>query len=355
MAEQKNEDQEDKTESPSEHKLHEAQKKGDFPLSKDLSLAVMLLASIICIFLIFPVLSQNLVLKLRGIIEQAHIFSISAHHTSNIAESLFKSIIPNFLMLSLVFVIAAIAVTYGQTRLKSKEKALLPKLEHISPLKGFKRLFSLKSLVETLKSTLKLFLIGSILYFLIKDDLILISETTGGHVFSSLKLLWEICLKLFLTALLFQVILGAADYLYQKYEYTKRLKMTKQEQKEEHKEMEGDPHVKGKRRSLQKANAKNRMMDNVKDATVIITNPTHYAIALKYELKVNKAPIVVAKGRGFIAKRIRELALKNSVELFSNPPLARALYKLPLNKEIPSEFYKAVADIIRYVFQKRKR
>ncbi len=354
MAEQ-GEDKEDKTEAPSEHKLHEAQKKGDFPISKDLSLTIMLFASIVCVFLIFPFLSQNLVLKLRGLIEKAHIFSVSAKSSGNIGLSLFKSIVPNFLMLSVVFIVAAVAVTYGQTRLKAKEKAIQPKLENISPIKGFKRLFSLRSLVEVFKSIIKMLVIGSILYLIIKDELILISETTGRPVFSSLQFLWEICLKLFLTALLFQAILGAADYMYQKYEYTKKLRMTKHEQKEEHKEMEGDPHVKSKRRSLQKSRAKNRMMDNVQDATVVITNPTHYAVALKYEPKLSKAPIVVAKGRGFIAQRIREIAAKNTVEIVPNPPLARSLYKLPLNKEIPSEFYKAVAEIIRYVFQKRKR
>jgi flagellar biosynthesis protein FlhB len=345
-------DKEDKTESPTEHKLTQTKEKGDFPVSKDLSLCMMLFASSICLFLVFPYLSTNLIMKLRGLIENAHTFNFTSHHKSEISFSILKSIFPHYILLSIIFIIAALAITYIQTRFVMK--AIQPNLNKISPLKGFKRIFSLNALVDFLKSLLKLFTIGGIIYILIYEDITRLAYSSGQPILASLKMLWSICFKLFMAALLFQFCIGIADYFYQQYEYKKKLRMTKQETKDEMKDIDGDPLIKGKRRQLQRSHAKNRMMEQVQEATVVITNPTHFAIALKYTPSKNNAPIVVAKGKGFVAKRIRELALKNSVQIVPNPPLARSLYKLPLNKEIPVEFYKAVAEIIRYVFKNRK-
>lgn len=355
MAEGNTPDKDDKTEDATEHRIQKSQEKGDFPISKDLTLALMLAASMVSLFLIFPILSGPLAMKLRGIIEQAHVFSFSQESTSKLSFMLFADIMPEFMGMMVVFIVAAIAGTYIQTKLTPNKEALKPKLEKISPLKGFKRLLSIKSLVELLKSLIKLIVVSTLLYVLLKDELKQIPEISSQPIMTSLFLFWNLSFKLFMTALIFQVFIGGADYMYQRFEYFKRLKMSKQEIKEEYKEMEGDPHVKGKRRQLQRQASKNRMMDSIADATVIITNPTHYAVALKYSPGESKAPVVVAKGKDRIAQHIRELALKNWVHIIENPPLARALYKIPLNKEIPQEFYKAVAEIIKYVFKKKNK
>lgn len=355
MSEGNSSDKEDKTEDATEHKIKQSQEKGDFPISKDLTLALMLAASMVSLFVIFPILSGPLAMKLRGILEQAHLFSFSQESNSRLSFMLLADIAPDFLGMLVVFILCAVASTYIQTKLTPNKEALKPKLDKISPMKGFKRLFSVKSVVELLKSLIKLIVIATLLYVLLKDELRQIPEISSQPIITSIYLLWNLSFKLFMTALIFQVFIGGADYMYQRYEYFKRLKMTKQETKEEYKQMEGDSHIKSKRRQLQRAASKNRMMDSVAEATVVITNPTHYAVALKYTPGENKAPVVVAKGKDRIAQNIRELALKNWVHIIENPPLARSLFKLPLNKEIPQEFYKAVAEIIKYVFKKKNR
>lgn len=355
MAEGTPPDKEEQTEEATEHKIKKSQEKGDFPISKDLTLSLMLLASMISLFLVFPYMGKTLAAKLKSLVEQAHLFSFTDEANSSLSLMLLSEITPEFLVMLVVFIIAAIAATYIQTQMTPNKEALKPKLDKISPLKGLKRLFSPKSLVELLKSLLKLIIISSLLYVFLKDEIKQIPEISSQPIMISLNLFWNLCFKLFMMTLIFQVFIGGADYMYQRYEYFKRLKMTKQEIKEEYKEMEGDPHIKSRRRQLQRQASKNRMMDNVADATVIITNPTHYAVALKYDPLQNKAPIVIAKGKDKIALHIRELALKNWVHIIENPPLARSLFKIPINKEVPPEFYKAVAEIIKYVFRKKNR
>lgn len=348
-------DKEDKTEEATEQRIRKSQEKGDFPISKDLTITVMLIGSMISLFLIFPFLGQVLSMKLRGILEQAHLFSFNNEDTSILSWVLFIQITPDFLKIMVVFIVCAIAGTYIQTKLTPNKEALQPKLEKISPLKGLKRLFSVKSLVELIKSLIKLTTITILIYVLLKNELKQIPEISNQSLMVSLHLFWNLCFKLFMTALIFQLFIGGADYMYQRYEYFKKLKMTKQELKEEFKESEGDPHIKSKRRQIQRETSRGRMLDKVQEATVVITNPTHYAVALKYNPMENKAPIVVAKGKDRIAHTIRELALKNWVQIIENPPLARSLYKIPLNKEIPPDFYKAVAEIIKYVFKKKNK
>lgn len=355
MAEGEKPDKDDKTEEATEHRIRKSQEKGEFPISKDLITALMLSASVISLFLIFPFLGKGLAYKLRGILEQAHTFSFGEDDHSKLTWILFKEVTPDFMGMLFVFIVAAIAGTYIQTKLTKKKEALKPKLSHISPISGFKRLFSLKSLVELLKSLTKLTVVTLVIYVLLKEELKQIPEISAQPIMVSLHVFALMCFKLFFAVLILQAFVGGADYLFQRYDYFKQLKMSKQEVKEEYKDTEGDPHIKGKRRQLQREKANNRMMDKVPEATVVITNPTHYAVALKYEQSANKAPVVIAKGKDKVAFKIRTLALDSRVQIIENPPLARSLYKLPLNKEIPPEFYEAVAKIIKYVFSKNKR
>lgn len=348
-------DKDDKTEEATEQRIRKSQEKGDFPISKDLNITVMLIGSMISLFFIFPFLGKTLSMKLRGILEQVHLFSFNQGDNTTLSWLLFAEITPDFMGIMVIFIVCAVAGTYFQTRLTPNKEALQPKLEKISPMKGFKRLFSAKSVVELIKSLIKLTVVSLLIYVLLKKEFKQIPEISTQPILVSLQLFWSLCFKLFMTAVIFQLCVGGADYMYQRYEYFKKLKMTKQELKEEYKESEGDPHIKGKRRQIQRETSRGRMLDKIPEATVVITNPTHYAVALKYNPIENKAPVVVAKGKDRIAHTIRELALKNWVQIIENPPLARSLYKIPLNKEIPPEFYKAVAEIIKYVFKKKNR
>lgn len=347
-------DKEDQTEDATEHKIQKSQEKGDFPISKDLTTAIMLMGSIICLFLIFPFSGKAISFKLKGILEKASSFSLTQDHHSQITWTIFKDLVPDFLSLTVIFIVCAVIATYIQTKLTPNKEALKPKLEKISFISGTKRLFSAKSLIELVKAVVKLCVISSLLYLLLASEIKKIPEISGQPLSISLNLMWMLAFKLFMVALIFQAFIGGADYLYQRYEYFKRLKMTKKEIKDEFKETEGDPHIKSKRRQLQQSASKGRMMEDVPTATVIITNPTHYAVALSYNSLKNKAPVIVAKGKNTIAKRIKDLGLKNWVPIIENPPLARSLYKLPLKKEIPPEFYKAVAEIIKYVYRKKQ-
>lgn len=355
MAEESKPDKEDQTEEATEHKIRKSQEKGDFPISKDLTTAIMLGGSMICLFLIFRFTGGSLSLKLKGIIDRADLFSLSQSHHSQISWIIFKDLVLDFLSLTIIFIICAVLATYIQTKLTPNKEALKPKLEKISLIKGIKRLFSVRSLAELVKSLIKLCVISSLLYLLLSSELKKIPEISSQPLEISLNLMWVLAFKLFMVALIFQVFIGGGDYLYQRYEYFKRLKMTKKELKDEFKETDGNPQVKSKRRQLQQDVARGRMMEEVPTATVIITNPTHYAVALKYSPVENKAPVVVAKGKNNVAHKIRELGLKNWITIIENPPLARSLYKLPLKKEIPPEFYQAVAEIIKYVFKKNKQ
>jgi flagellar biosynthetic protein FlhB len=248
--------------------------------------------------------------------------------------------------------IAAFIANYVQVGFQLSGKAITPKLSKFNIVKGVGRLFSLRSLVELAKTVLKLTIIGTVAYFAVKGEVADILKLYNEDVPYIFLFILKGFLKIFIWVLIVMIVVAVADYFYQKWQHEKDLKMTKQEVKEEHKETEGDPQVKSRIRSLQQQAARKRMMSSVPDADVVVTNPTHLAVAIQYDpLKMN-APKVVAKGAGLVAKRIREIAKEHHIPVVENKELARNLYKtIDIGETIGTEFFKGVAELLAYVYK----
>jgi flagellar biosynthesis protein FlhB len=233
---------------------------------------------------------------------------------------------------------------------------LIPQLNRISLFAGFKRLFSFKSVFELLKGILKLSVVGLALYFTISPKMQFIEFSHQSSIVNILLLIFQLIKKMFIVTLIILFLLAIADYVFQRFEYYKSLRMTKEEVKEEHKQQEGSPEIKSKLKQIRANRARTRMMSSVPDADVIITNPTHYSIALKYDSAIMEAPKVVAKGQDLIALKIREIAKENNIPLVENKHLAQVLYKnTDIGKEIPIEHYQAVAEVINYVYSLKQK
>jgi flagellar biosynthetic protein FlhB len=222
----------------------------------------------------------------------------------------------------------------------------------LSPMKGFKRIFSGRNLVEFVKSLFKVAAIGLVIFLVLKSRMSEYAGLAALDLMAVMDYLRDQVIAMILIVVIMVFVLAAADWFYQRWAFTQQMKMTKQEIKDEHKQTEGDPMIKGRLRALRMQRARQRMMQSVPKASVVVTNPTHYAVALQYDQDSMEAPILVAKGVDLIAKRIRDLATENEVPIVENPPLARALYaSVELDEEIPPEHYKTVAEIIGYVMK----
>lgn len=261
-----------------------------------------------------------------------------------------------------IFPLGVISLSIGviatgiQTRFLFTKEPLKFKLSKLNPLNGIKNMFSAKQLVELVKSVLKIIVLAVVLYNILKDEIIVIAQMLDVNpINASAYVLKEIMSMVLQIGMIFAAIAGF-DYFYQRWKYEKDLKMSKEEVKEEFKQMEGDPKVKGKIRSLQQSMARSRMMQAVPDADVIIRNPTHFAVALRYDIDHDNAPVVVAKGQDYIALKIVEIAEKSKVTVIENKPLARGIYaSTPLGGQIPAEYYGVVAEILVEVFRMNKK
>ena len=256
----------------------------------------------------------------------------------------------------LVCIAVASAATLFQTRGLFSTKGFAFKGERISMIQGFKRMFSMRAFVELLKSILKIVILLYVIYTILKSEIYVLPQmmdmSFNGALSKTGAVIMEIITK---TGGIF-IALAAADYLYQWKQYEKNLRMTKQEIKDEFKQTEGDPEIKGRIRQLQQERAKQRMMQAVPTADVVIRNPTHIAVAIRYDRERDRAPVVVAKGVDTLALRIVEVAEKNEIYITENKPLARALYDaVPLDAEVPEKFYRALAEVLAYVYSLREK
>ena len=250
--------------------------------------------------------------------------------------------------------IAGIAINLFQVGFLFTTKTLGMKLNRISPISGFKRMFSIKTVVDLLKSLLKIVIIGYIAYSDYRSMLDGFPAYVGLNIYSTFIQIMRAAFMMALKMCIAMVFIAAADFLYQWWKYEKDLRMTKQEVKDEYKLMEGDPKIKSKIRQKQRQMSAMRMMSRVPEADVVITNPTHYAVALKYDEELGRAPVVLAKGQDYIAIKIKETALEHNVEIVENKPLAQSLYALcEVNDEIPADLYQAVADILVFVYREK--
>ncbi len=247
--------------------------------------------------------------------------------------------------------LVAFLVTKMQFTWKITAKPMQPKFSKINPISGFKRMFSSRALFELIKAVAQILLIGYVAYSVLQshaNDLYLLY---GMTIPEALSLMMDIIWTLGIRISMVMLAIGIIDYIYQRYKYKKDLKMTKQEVKDEFKNSEGDPQIKGQQKQKMRQASQRRMIASVPEADVVITNPTHFAVALKYDSEKNSAPVVVAKGTDFLANKIKETAREHGVEIVENKAVARMLYyNVDVDKEIPPELYKAVADILAYVY-----
>ena len=251
-----------------------------------------------------------------------------------------------------VSILCAVAATFAQTRFLVSTESIKPKFNRLSPLQGFKRLFSLKSLVETGKNLIKIVILLVIIFLSIRDMFLESSNYLYTDLTASVAHLVEMAWGMVIRICIAFVAVAALDFFYQWWDYEKNMMMTKQEVKEEYKQMEGDPQVKGKIKEIQRRRAQQRMMQQVPGADVVIRNPTHFAVALRYKPGQDDAPIVLAKGQDSLALRIVQIAEDNHVAVVENVPLARALYaQAELNQFIPEELYDPVAKVLVYIFK----
>lgn len=353
MAEESNDE---KSEAPSEKKRQDAREKGTVAKSTEINSVVVLLTALFLIKILGPWIMKELnssLVDFFGLMsntemDPARLLMITRKAIILLVK-ISAPITGGILLMGVVANIAQIGFLFTL-------KPLMPKFEKIDPISGFKRLFSMRSVIETVKNIIKLSVIGVIAYITVKnefDNMILLSDASVVTIWSfTLAVAYKIILRIALA----MVIIAVLDYAYQRFEHEKQLKMTHQEVKEERKQMEGDPQVKSRIRSLQREMARRRMMEQVPKATVVVTNPTHLAIALRYEPKENDAPVVVAKGKDLIAQRIKKLAKENNVPVVEDKPLARSMYdKIEVGFPIPIEFFTAVAEIMAYVYRLKNR
>lgn len=253
------------------------------------------------------------------------------------------------------FLIAFIA-DLVQVKWKVSGKPLKPKFNRMSPVSGFKRIFSVNSLVELIKAILKIGLISYVAYQYLKNKVNQIYLLYDMSFTQALSVISNLITEMGIRISAVYCIIAAADFAYQKVKFTMDMRMTKQEVKDEYKEQEGDPQIKGKIRQKMQEVSRRRMMQNLPKADVVITNPTHYAVAIQYDLEIADAPIVLAKGADYMAKRIKEVARENEIEIVENKPLARMLYaNVEVGDMIPPELYQAVADVLAYVYHLKGR
>lgn len=346
-----NDDQE-RTEQPSEKRLRESREKGDVPRSRDLSGAIVVLAGVSALMNGGAAAMEH-VRRIYGLgltYDRAALFSEQL--PGRVLSMAMHEAMSLFAPVALATMLAALAAPLLLGGLNFSAEALEPKFERLDPIKGLGRIFAMRGLVELAKSLLKLLLIGGILVMVLKnwqDDLMAtgVGEVRAG-TFKAMSLLGH-------GALLFGSILaliGGADALYQKFDHNKRLRMTRQELKDESKESDGNPELKGRIRQLQFQMARKRMMQELPKADVLITNPSHFAVALRYDEGRMGAPRVIAKGMDELALQIRMVASSHRIPTVEAPPLARALYATTqIDREIPSALYVAVAQVLAYVFQ----
>ncbi|MCP4395498.1 MAG: flagellar biosynthesis protein FlhB [Alphaproteobacteria bacterium] len=346
-------DQSSKTEAPSERKISKAREEGNVPQSKEIKSAVIMVAGVAFVMWIAPFLMQKI--SIIGAYYLAHVHDIRVETSQDLRLLLMNAIIEVGKYVAIpfgIFMICALAADLMQNGFMFSPNKIALDFNKINPLSGLKRMIGVQKLVDTLKDILKISIVSIVSYMVVAPKIMTIPTLASVSIMGSLSLLKEVSAFLVFAVALLMLIIAAADWWWSVYSHRKKLRMTKQEVKDEYKQMEGDPAIKAKLHAIRMEKFRQRMMQSVPTANVVITNPTHYAIALKYDMNDMSAPLVVAKGVDFLAKKIREIANENDITIVENPPLARALYaSVDVDEEIPAEHFKAVAEVIGYVMR----
>lgn len=341
-----------KTEEPTAKRLEEAREKGQVPLSREVNNWIMLFVATLLIVNFADGFMDNLQQNLKLYIENAHTLPPDIAGIGTILGYAFWDVLRMMALPLLALMAAAFLGPFVQVGPLFAVKSIKPDLSKISPIKGFGRLFSVRSLVEFAKGIFKISIVGLVGTLIIYPFFNGVEHLIGSHLSTVMDEMQGLFTRMMIGILIVLLIIAVVDLVYQRVENQKKLRMTKQEVKDEYKQSEGDPHVKGRLRQLRAERARQRMMQAVPEADVVITNPTHYSIALKYDPDEMDAPLCVAKGVDEVALRIREVAKEHDVVLYENVPLARALFDtVEVDETIPAVHFKAVAEVISYVFK----
>jgi flagellar biosynthetic protein FlhB len=341
-----------KTEKASPKKRRDERKKGHVAISKDVVMIASLLGTFVLLKILFPFMYRTMrdymikYLSLAPGVE--NLSDYSAGIFVDTAWAVLKAALP----ILLAGIVLAVLGTGVQTRFLFTKSNLAPKFSRLNPFQGIKNIISMKSLIELLKNLLKITILGTILFQIIKGDLTPIARTIDMDLNdSAVYVLNAIMDMVFRVSLIFLAVAGF-DFFYQRWDYERQIRMSKQDQKEEFKQTEGNPEIKGRIRSLQRERARSRMMQSVPEADVIIRNPTHFAVALRYDIEKDNAPVLVAKGQDELALRIVAIGEEHGVYVIENKPLARGIFAATqVGTEIPSEYYGMVAEILVYVYR----
>lgn len=348
----------EKTEPATQKKLSDARKKGQVAKSREITNGLELLA----LFLILKLWVGHMGVQFLDMFNSIYsrIPDVTVYWQNTMPEQ-DVGIVFRQLMLGVLLIIApilligyliAFVTDVAQVKWKPSLEPMKPKFSKLNPISGFKKIFSVNALVELVKSIAKIGLIGYICYSYLKDKWVILFNLYDVTLMQALQLAADTVTDLGIRIAIFYMLIAFADFAYQKIKFANDMKMTKQEVKEEYKQQEGDPQVKGKIRQKMRETSMRRMMQSLPQADVVITNPTHYAVAIKYDPEVADAPLVIAKGEDYLAARIKEVAKENNIEIVENKPLARMLYaNVDIGQAVPPELYQAVAEVLAFVYQ----
>ncbi len=348
----------EKTEPATGKRLKEARDEGKVAKSKELNSAFELLALFLVLKFLTGYIGNGIlgfyttIYKIMPDILNDSIGGFTIKQASNLVNYGLKSILLIIMPVFIVALLVTFVVSLIQVKWNPTTKPMKPQFSKMNPISGAKKILSKDSIFELVKAIIKIFIISIIAYNNIKknaNELFILYEMSLSQ---AVLLVGEVIIDTGLKISIFYLVLGMADYLYSKHKFKEEMKMTKQEVKDEFKNTEGNPEIKGKQRQVMRQASQRRMMQSVPQADVVITNPTHLSVALKYDSNVASAPIVVAKGEDYIALKIREIARENHVEIVENKPLARMLYaNVDIDQQVPPELYQAVAEVLAMVYQ----
>lgn len=347
----------EKTEKASPKRKHDARQKGQVLHSKEVNTALVLLFVFFAIKLLGGYIYSELQSFWINLMEEYSRES-DAFTTPVLTNIFYKSVICLGKILGPILAVSLITgllVNYSQVGALFTTETLKLKFDRINPLQGLKRIFSFRSIAELIKSILKITFISYVAYSYLKGEIVNMLNLMAMEPIESAVYIGSICINVAIRISFSLIFIAVLDYIYQWWEYEKSLKMSKQEVKEEYKQMEGNPEIKGKIRQKQKQMSMRRMIAEVPKADVVITNPTHFAVAIKYDSSIGEAPIVLAKGQDYVAQRIKEIAKENKIEIVENKPLARQLFaSVEIGEAIPQELYQAVAEVLAFVYSLKK-
>lgn len=346
----------EKTEKATPKKQQETRKKGQVAKSTDINTAIILLFIFVLLWLIGSYIGEKIFTFMHYMFQEYLLFSLTPENVETLFLELTNQAVIMIAPILAVAFLAGIFSNYVQVGVLFAPEAIAFKLSKLDPIAGFKRIYSIRAIVELLKSLLKIFLIALVTFtilWLSIDELLFLSLVP---IADSLALVGSLTVNMGIAVAILLLFLAVLDYIYQKYDHEKKIKMSKQDIKDEYKKTEGDPLIKSKIKEKQRQMAMQRMMQEVPKADVVITNPTHYAIALKYDGDKMDAPIVIAKGVDFLAQKIKSIAYSNQIITVENKLLARALYEqAEIGNEVPEDLFKAIAEVLAYVYRIRNK